>query len=202
MTNFKNLFLRALLALSILAAAPAALAGPLYRVTLNTSASDWVGLSGYLDLSFGGLVGVGPAKATVTNLQGDFDESVEAYFESLAGGSRADGFTLVASENLSLVSQAVTFGGIFSFDLRFEEALAGLGADFGVSLVDSNFAPLTGDFPALTFFLVPGEATTMVGAELARVEVLPQGDVPEPSDWALVATGLFLLGATRRLQRR
>ncbi|MFC0250864.1 NF038129 family PEP-CTERM protein [Massilia consociata] len=198
MTNIQNLFLRALLALSILVAAPAALAGPLYRVSLETAA--WAGQSGYLDLSFGGYTGVGPARATVTNLRGDFDDSIDVYFESLAGGNRAEGFTLVASDMLSLVSQAVTFGGIFSFDLRFDEAATGLGADFGISLVDTDFAPLTGDFPALTFFLVPGEETTLVGAELARVETL--AEVPEPSDWLLVGTGLFLLGATRRLQQR
>jgi hypothetical protein len=204
--NFKNFFLRAVLALSILAAAPAALAGPIYRVTLNTG---WAGQSGFLDLSFGGLVGAGSSVARVTGFQGDFDTTVDPYFEpddgsgqgsERANGSRAGGFTLVAGDTLALVSQAVTFGDSFSFDLQFDVAAAGLASDFGIGLLDENLNPLTWGDTALTFTITPGGGVTFVGAELASVQIV--NDVPEPSDWALVLTGLVLIGSMRRLQSR
>ena len=204
--NFKNFFLRAVLALSLLAAAPAALAGPIYRVTLNTG---WAGQSGFLDLSFGGLIGAGNSVARVTGFQGDFDTTVDPYFEpddgsgqgsERANGNRAGGFTLVAGDTLALVSQAVSFGDSFSFDLQFDIAAAGLASDFGIALLDENLNPLTWGDTALTFTVTPGGGVEFVGAELASVQII--NDVPEPSDWALVLTGLVLIGSMRRLQSR
>lgn len=206
MSNFKNFFLRALLALMVLGAAPAALAGPIYRVTLNTG---WAGQAGFLDMSFGGLIGAGASVARVTNLQGDFDGTIDPYFEpddgsglgsDRAHGSRAGGFTLVAGDTLALVSQAVTFGDSFSFDLQFDIAANGLASDFAIGLLDTDFNPLTWGDAVLNFTVTPGGEVRFVGAELARVQII--NDVPEPSDWALVLTGLFLIGAMRRMHGR
>lgn len=206
MNNFKNFFLRVLLALAVLSAAPAALAGPIYRVTLNTG---WAGQAGFLDMSFGGLIGAGSSVARVSNLQGDFDGTVDPYFEpddglglgsERANGSRAGGFTLVAGDTLALVSQAVTFGDSFSFDLQFDIAGSGLASDFAIGLLDPDFAPLTWGDAALVFTITPGGAVSFIGAELAHVQII--NEVPEPSDWTLVLTGLFLIGAMRRMQAR
>jgi hypothetical protein len=199
MNNFKNFFVRAVLALAFLAAAPAALAGPIYRVTLNTA---WAGQIGFLDLSFGGLVGAGASTARATNFQGAFDDTAPPYFEleERASGARSTGFTLVGGEGLALVSQAVSFGGVFSFDLQFDIAASGMASDFAIGLLDENFNPLTGGDAVLSFTLTPGGELSFIGEELARVEII--NDVPEPADWALVMTGLFLIGAMRRVQSR
>ena len=197
MNNLKNLFIRALLALCIVSAAPAVLAGPTYRVALDTT--TWQGESGYLDLSYGGLIGSATGTAVASNFTGNFDDSVEVYFDNLASGTRAGGFTLISSENLAFVSQAVNFGGVFTFDLRFDTLGEGLAADFGVGLTDLDFNALEG-FSGFTFTLLPGEDMALpvdpapgIGGVVA---------IPEPGEWLLMATGLILLGATRRLSAR
>ncbi|NNG23789.1 NF038129 family PEP-CTERM protein [Telluria aromaticivorans] len=197
MSNLKNLFIRALLALCIVSAAPAALAGPIYRVSLNTA--TWQGESGYLDLSYGGLIGSATGTAVASNFTGDFDDSAEVYFDNFASGTRATGFTLISSENLAFVSQAVNFGGVFTFDLRFDSLGEGLASDFGVGLSDLDFNALEG-FSGFTFTLLPGDDTALpvdpapgIGGVVA---------VPEPSDWLLMSTGLALLGFTLRRSAR
>lgn len=197
MSNLKNLFVRALLALSFLALAPAALAGPVYRVSLNTEA--WKGQSGFLDLSYGGLVGSGTGSAFVSNFSGDFDDGVEVYHDNeKSSGSREEGFTLVSGDMLAFVSQAVRFGDTFSFDLSFGTLGDGLAADFGIGLTDVDYFALDG-FPGFTFTLLAGEDTPLPYEQVPGVGVVA---VPEPSEWILMATGLFLLGATRRMRKQ
>lgn len=197
MTNLKNLFIRALLALCIVSAAPAALAGPTYRVALNTA--TWQGESGYLDLSYGGLIGSATGTAVASNFTGDFDDSVDVYFDNLASGTRASGFTLISSENLAFVSQAINFGGVFTFDLRFDTLGQGLAADFGVGLTDLDFNALEG-FSGFTFTLLPGEDTALPVDPVPGIGGVVA--IPEPGEWLLMATGLLMLGATRRLSAR
>jgi hypothetical protein len=197
MTNLTKLFLRAFLALSILVAAPAALAGPSYRIAIDTA--KWEGQSGFLDLSYGGLIGSGAGTAVASNFTGAFDDSIEVYHDNdQSSGTYQAGFTLLSGDTLAYVSQAVYFGGRFTFDLRFEALGEGLAADFGVALAGADTAPLE-DFPGLTFTLLAGEDTALPIEPVPGVETVA---VPEPSDWLLVATGLFLIGATRRLQQR
>ncbi len=197
MTNLKNLFIRALLALCIVSAAPAALAGPTYRVALNTA--TWQGESGYLDLSYGGLIGSATGTAVASNFTGDFDDSVDVYFDNLASGTRASGFTLISSENLAFVSQAINFGGVFTFDLRFDTLGQGLAADFGVGLTDLDFNALEG-FSGFTFTLLPGEDTALPVDPVPGIGGVVA--IPEPGEWLLMGTGLLMLGATRRLSAR
>lgn len=197
MTNLKNLFIRALLALCIVSAAPAALAGPTYRVALDTA--TWQGESGYLDLSYGGLIGSATGTAVASNLTGNFDDSVDVYFDNLASGTRAGGFTLISSDNLAFVSQAINFGGVFTFDLRFDTLGQGLAADFGVGLTDLDFNALEG-FSGFTFTLLPGEDTALPVDPVPGIGGVVA--IPEPGEWLLMATGLLMLGATRRLSAR
>jgi hypothetical protein len=197
MTNLTNLFLRAFVALSILAAAPAALAGPTYRIAVDTS--KWQGEAGFLDLTYGGLVGSATGTAVASNFTGAFDDSIEVYHDNAqSSGTYATGFTLVSGDTLAYVSQAVYFGGLFTFDLRFDALGDGLAADFGVALAGADMAPLE-DFPGFTFTLLAGQDTALPVVPVPGVDTVA---VPEPSDWLLVATGLFLIGATRRLQQR
>lgn len=197
MTNFTKLFLRALLALSILAAAPAALAGPTYRIAVDTA--KWQGQSGFLDLTYGGLIGSASGTAVASNFTGAFDDGIEVYHDNeQSSGTYATGFTLLSGDTLAYVSQAVHFGGLFTFDLRFDTLGQGLAADFGVALAGADMFPLE-DFPGFTFTLLAGEDTALPITPVPGVETVA---VPEPSDWLLVATGLFLMGATRRLQQR
>ena len=189
MFNTKALFARALLALTLALGAIPAFAGPLYKISIDTSS---YATARYLDLQFGSLGGAEQAYAYVTGLSGNFTG-----FElgGDATGDLASGFTL-SNMGLNSVLLDLVPGRLFEFNVSFDRADAGDGASFSVYLLDVAFENLLPG--ALQIELVPGAPdvppVTGGGAEVIAV--------PEPSDWMLLATGLFLLGVTRRMQRR
>jgi len=191
----KALFIRALLALSLIGAVPAALAGPTYQVTIKTaSLPAGQPQASMLDLQFLGLGGAEPAFAYLSNFSGDLD----VLSLDNASGDLASGFTIGNDQGLNSVLFQLLSASTIRFDVRFETGASGDGTTFSAALLDEFFGNLGGDLPLLEIDLMPGADDELrVTAGLAEANA-----VPEPSDWALVVTGLFLIGAMRRMQKR
>lgn len=197
MSNLVSLLFRVLLALSIAAGAPAALAGPLYRVSLDTSAL--AGTVGYLDLGLNGPLDAAPTVVRLGNFSGAFLEGGALPPSGDASGDVVNGIVLRNGPEWNFFDQLVTFGGLFSFDVEFELGEGANGSLFSVAFVDDALNYLGAAGNVLEMNLVAGQ-----GAELQLVDAAFAGvaEVPEPGAWLLVASGLFLLAATRRLRRR
>lgn len=194
MFNMKALFLRALLALAIAVGAPAALAGPMYRVSLDTS--SLAGTNGYLDLGLNGLGGT-TGFATIKNFSGAFIGDGLVFGD--AGGDVGSTVVLGNGTGFNFFDQLVEFGGTVSFDVSFSELAGNNGLLFSVAFMTPAFdAYLGAPGNLLEISLMPGEPNVL--------DVLADGvdvtAVPEPSDWLLLATGLVLISFTRRLQSR
>lgn len=195
MNNLYALIFRALLAFSIAVGAPAALAGPLYRVSLDTS--SFAGSTGFLDLGFKGGGENGQSVAHVSNFNGDFVGG-PAYLGD-ASGDVVGGAMLGNSMEENFFTQAVTFGGLFLFDVRFDMGDELFGTLFSVALLNDTFdAYLGADAELFTIDLVPGVADLITNYAPGLAEVAQIAEVPEPGEWLLLATGLLLIGATRR----
>lgn len=198
MFNMKNLLLRALLALSIAVGAPAALAGPMYRVAIDTSSLSG---TGFLDLGFLSLADAGSAQATVRNFSGDFLAHSEAIGD--VSGNIIDGVRFGNGELDNLFDQAVNFGGLFSFDVSFDLLPTHSGVTFAVALMnDALDAYLGADVHLLTIDLASGLPVDLTVFAPALADATELAEVPEPAAWLLLAAGLLLIGMTRRLQQR
>lgn len=191
----KALFIRALLALSLIGAVPAALAGPTYQVTINAAGQPAARM---LDLQFLASGSAEPAFAYLSNFAGDLN----VLSLDNASGSLANGFTIGNDQGLNSVLFELLSLGTIRFDVRFETGASGDGTTFSAALVDdafNNLGAYDGDLlPVVQIELMPGlQDAVRATAGLASVNA-----VPEPSDWALVMTGLFLIAAMRRVQSR
>ena len=199
MNNFYSMFLRAVLAFSIAVGAPAALAGPLYRVSLDTS--TFAGSTGFLDLGFNGGGDIGQAIARLSNFSGDF-LSDPAYLGDVSGDV-VGGVRMGNTSGENFFTQAVNFGGLFAFDVSFDSGNDVFGTLFSVALLNDAFDAYLGvDGSLLTIDLVPGTADDITVNAPGLAQVVAVAEVPEPGEWLLLATGLLLIGATRRLQQR
>jgi opacity protein-like surface antigen len=192
--QLKSFCMRALLALALAGGANAACAGPMFRVTVDTTSLSG---AGYLDLTFAALAGAAPATAVLTRFDGAFGTG--AITTGTVGGSIGSAITFDNGATFNELLQPVTFGGLLGFDLRFDAADSGtIGTGFGIALVNAaldDYAPGTGGNVAL-FDLMPGQPAA-VWADGAFATVNP---VPEPTDVPLFAAGLMLvaLGLRRR----
>lgn len=185
--KLKAVSARGLLALSLLGCAGGAVAGPLYHVSLDTTNLSG---SGYLDLTFSNLGDAAPATATLTNFTGHFD--VGSLSQGIVSGDVGSTVTLGNTETFNELLQAVDYGGLFSFDVRFDEAESGnVGTDFGVALTNAtldDYAPGTGG-NLVVIGLMPG----MPDAVSANDRFTTVAAIPEPASAALLAFGLLLL---------
>jgi hypothetical protein len=199
MNNLYSLFFRALLAFSIAVGAPAALAGPLYRVSLDTS--TFAGSTGFLDLGFKGGGDNGQSVAHISNFSGNFLDG-PAYLGD-ASGDVTSGVTLGNSLEENFFTQAVTLGGLFVFDVSFDMGDELFGTVFSVALLNDAFdAYLGADAELFTIDLVPGVADAITNYAPGLVQVAQVAEVPEPGEWLLLATGLLLIGAIRHRHLR
>jgi hypothetical protein len=97
----------------------------------------------------------------------------------------------------------VTFGGLFSFDVAFDMGNEPLGTLFTVALLNDTFdAYLGADAELFTIDLITGMADTVTVNAADLVQIAQIAEVPEPGEWLLLATGLLLIVATRRMQQR
>ena len=200
MFNFKNILARALLAFTLAAGAGAALAGPTYRVDVDTAALN--GQTGYLDFLIVGQGDTATTTVTLSRLMGAFTGGV---YTDNSTGSIA-GATIGSSADLNEFALVANFGGNFSFDLSFAQAIDDIaGAFLQIALLNpGNFAylaPTTGDIA--TFNVQPGQPIGLTASSFARITLVPDAvDVPEPTDLAMMFTGLALLGFTLRRRVR
>lgn len=195
MSNLVSLLFRVLLALSIAAGAPAALAGPLYRVSLDTSAL--AGTVGYLDLGLNGPLDAAPTVARLGNFSGAFLEG--GMTSGDVSGDVVNGVVLRNGPEWNFFDQLVTFGGLFSFDVEFDLGEGANGSLFSVAFVDDALHYLGAAGNVLEMNLVAGQSVELQLVDAAFASV---AEVPEPAAWLLVASGLLLLAATRRLRQQ
>lgn len=198
-------FLRqAVVALALATSSLAALADPVrFHVDVNTTTlTD----GGFLDLQFGALLTAPAATVTVSNFTGGFGM---VDFQSDEGVTfNADGSVTLSNTPAlgSLLSYGVAFGGMLGFDLLFSDDFsADTGTDgsvLTVGLLDAAYGVIGDSYGIARFELIPGFGADASGdARFAAISPVAAA-IPEPSDWLLMATGLLLLGATRRLSAR
>ncbi len=194
MTRTTSMLLRLVLALTLfVGAASAALAGPIYRVSVDTAAL--AGQGGYVDFLFLGLGSAAPARANVTG-SGDFGAA--SVFEGDAAGSLPGHVTLGNGTGWNEFAQAASFGGLFEFFVSFDVRPAGDGTNLGIALLDQDFQYLGTSADIVTFALQPGRADTVsANGAFATVQA-----VPEPATALQVLTGLLLMALVLRHRRR
>jgi hypothetical protein len=194
MLNLKNLFSRVLLALMLVTGASAALAGPMYRVSVDTSTLVGQGL---LDFAFLGLDSAAPASAMLSNFSGDFGAG--SFIEGEASGDVTSGVVLGNGSGLNAFTQEVNLGGVFGFDVRFGElGSSGDGTTLGVALYTLGFGDyLLSQGNLVSFELMP-ETAVGVSFDAAAVRV---AEVPEPAALAMLMLGLGLMAFTVRQRR-
>lgn len=197
MFNLKNLFARALFAFMLVTGAGAAVAGPMYHVTIDTR--DLTG-SGVFDfLLYGDATSIGAATATLSNFSGDFGTG-----ETYGDASGGVGSTLVLDNvnGYAGLLQAANLGGIFGFDLRFDVAPAGDSTILGIALYNTALDDYIGIQGNLAQFeLVPGGAIG-VSDDNALTRIDAVSEVPEPATLASIMLGLTLMGSTLRARRK
>lgn len=198
MFKMTSLLSRCVLALACLTGSAAALAGPTYHVNVD-SASEGTG-DGLLVLTFLNVDPMQSVTATVTNWTGAFAGTGTAYNDAAIDfGSHT--LTLVGGTNGYLFD--VDFGGMFGFDVSFNSDNAAYETNFGVALSDleGNYAG-GGDIASI---VLGTSGPVQVSTNVAYASVTPAAagaDVPEPADWALVMTGLGLMGFSLRRRVR
>jgi hypothetical protein len=194
--HLKSLFTRALLALALAGGAHTAFAGPMYHFTVDTTSLTG---TGYLDLTFAALAGATPATATLTHFDGAFDGT--ALVTGAVGGNVSSAVTFGNGPTFNELLQAVTFGGLLSFDAAFDVVPGGtVGTSFGIALVNAaldNYVPGTSGNVA-TIDLMP-DAPATAWSDTAFVTATK---VPEPNGLPMFATGCVLAALTLRRRAR
>jgi hypothetical protein len=195
MFNMKNLMTRALLALALSFGAGAAMAGPTYHITIDTA--DYAGTQGYLDLSLVALGDAAPAFAMLDNFTGNFAGS--SALEGSASGDVSTGILLGNRDLINAFTALVDFGGLFSFDIRFDLDDGKVGSTFSVALINDAFDGYLGSPGSLLdVALLPGEAPAFV----ANSSLVAAAEVPEPATLASLVLGLALMGSMLRARRK
>lgn len=202
MFNAMHFLRQAAAALVLATSSLAALAAPIsFHVNVDTST---LADGGYLDLQFNGLLPATAATATISNFSGAFGAA--DIFDNVV--LNADGsFTLANGPDIgSYLSFNVGFGGLLGFDVLFSDDYsldAGTdGSTLTVGLFNDAGALGSLDGIIARFDLVPGLGVdAAVTGDFATIGAV-DADVPEPSDWMLMATGLALLGFTLRRSAR
>jgi hypothetical protein len=182
-----------------------------YHVVLDTT--KLVG-SGWLDLQFNpGQAGATSAFADLTHLSSKYPFGDSPILTGLVTGDLSSKAVFSNQSAYNDLFQALNFGQVISFDLRFSGAFlntpGSFGTSFGLSLYGADQVSLLGNPDAvsgslLTFELMPAATAGQFGQVTPIVfdnAMLSVSAVPEPSEWLLMLVGLAMLGCIVRTQR-
>lgn len=199
MRNLMKRFSLCLFALALFAS-NAAQALPTYQVKVDTR-----GLSGtaLMDFTFLANAGATPASAILDNFSGDFGATFDA--SPAVTGAIPAGVVLSNQNGGDYLTQFVQLGGLFSFDIRFDGALAtteNIDASlFAATLYNTDLSGYIGVTGSLVeFALAPQVNGIPGGITVAASELASVSAVPEPSSLLMVVGGLGLLGWQLRRQ--
>lgn len=197
MFNVNNLYARAVLAIALATGAGAALAVPTtYHVAIDSRSSTGAAL---LNLTFNGAINAAPATATVSNFTGVYGAVYET--AGAVSGSIADMVSISNTAFDNYLSQFVTLGGLFGFDVMFDVASSDPGMQFSVAMYLPDYAGYAlGADNLVTIDLVPDANTLLAGSAFASVSAV--GAVPEPGNMLLMLTGLMLIAFAARRRAR
>lgn len=194
MSILQNVLARLLLAAMLAGGAGQAAAGPLYKVSIDT-ASLGTGPA-FLGLYFMGLADAAPATAVVANLAGDLAGTPDV--TGTVTGSAPGPLTFSNAGGGSDWVQAVSLGGLFSFDVYFQGGQGDAGSIFGWALFsDSAYLGADGDLGTVSVQPVVGgelQFALATAGTLVEVQVIPE---PGTAGLLLLA-GLPMLAFTRR----
>ncbi len=206
MHNLKTFLQQAMFALAMAFGSGAAMAGPIYHVDVDTSSLAGTGL---MDFNFLANLGAAPATASLSNFSGAFGAEFDRSASVL--GAIPTGVSLTNEDGGNYLTQAVTLGGMFGFDIVFSGdfvMMSGQDASlFSVSLYSDNFASYLGvDGAFAEFSLLPSiggaPAEVLVSPANALANIAAVAEVPEPSELLLMLSGLAMMGLIIRRRTR
>ena len=178
-------------ALALAMATGMAAAGPLYHVSIDTSAFSG---TGWLDLQFNPGFDGTPATATLSNFSGALAAGMTPEVQGAVGSSLPGPVTFANSTAFNALFQAVQLGGILGFDLEF----LGTSSVFSVGLYGGDQVTALGNPDPFTNSLVTFELGQ--GADIhdpALVTVAEVVAVPEPPVCLLMAAALAAIALIR-----
>lgn len=192
MFNVKHLLSHALLALALVSGAASA-APVKYHVDLDTSSASGTAL---VNFTFDALTDAVLATASLSNFTGNYG----ALFETGGDvtGSVPAGVMISNGGVDNFLSQFVTLGGHFGFDVAFDFGDVNPGSAFSVALYQPDYAGFAlGDGNLVTI-----ELNGMNISAVGPFATVAPAAVPEPSQLLLMLTGLALLGVAARRRLR
>lgn len=201
MRNLITLLRHALFVLA-LGTGGAAVAGPSFHVSVDTGAYTGEAL---MDFNFLANLGANPASAVLGGFTGAFGSEYDR-FGSVAGAIPGQ-LTLGNQGAGSTLTQYVTLGGLFGFDIRFDgdfaSAATSNGSTFSVSLYETDFSDYIGVAGSFVQFeLTPPANGQPGGVESSAPNALATAAaVPEPSALLLSMGALALMGVRRRMRQ-
>lgn len=182
-----------------------------YHVVLDTS--KLVG-SGWLDLQFNpGQASATAAIADLTHFSGQLSSGQSPILSGSVIGDLAGNAAFSNQGAYNDLFQAVNFGQVFSFNLRFSGAFlnssGSVGTRFALSLYGADQVSLLGNPDAvsgslLSFELMPAATAGQFGQVTNTVfdtTMLSVSAVPEPSEWLLMLLGFAMLAAISHVGR-
>jgi len=198
MRNLKDLMARLMLTAFLLCSAGAASAGPMYSVRIDTATLG--GGPAYLGLYFIGLTDAAQASATVSKLTGALAGAADV--TGTVDGALPGPLVFSNANGGSELVQAITLGGVFSFDLTFLMGSGDVGSTFGWALFnDSNYLGADGDLGMVS--IQPGAAPGGVYQLVNDSAISSVQAVPEPSTvWLVLLAGAALAMLVRRPRAR
>lgn len=202
MNKLTSLFQKSVFGVALAAACAFASAAPVtYSVKLDTTS---LAAGTYLDFAFTPSEGAARSFATVSKLTGGL---TLAGFEGSGTSVGADSFTMSNDPvGFNYVDFAGMVNGMFGFDVTFDDGyLAGL-ADrsslFAVSLLGSDFGPVTDGLGIVQFSLTANKGIeASIAAGFGSVGLAPAAAIPEPAALLLMLAGLGAMGAVARRRK-
>jgi hypothetical protein len=195
MFNIQKHLRHVVLAMGLAAASLTAAASvlPTYRISVADTATADVA---YIDFMFNSIVGAASATATLSNFTG---APLSEFDRQCAVSGTSDRFAIENFGACNYLFLAVS--GPFSFDLNFSEGFIGAdttfasNSDFSIALYNPDFE-IFGDETIGTLDFALSKTGVVPTSTSLLVSVV---EVPEPTDWMLMLTGLaFVVYMTRR----